>query len=72
MCGDVCHNATLVVWRLQVIREANGRPVVIMNPRLPYTPVEIEEFETVYQLRQYNVQPVKTNPKVSWSVGVTV
>lgn len=50
---------------MQVIREANGRPVVVLNPRLPYTPVEMEGFETVYQLRQYNVQPVKVNPKVS-------
>lgn len=43
---------------------AKGRPVVLLNPRVPYMPVETDGFETVYQLRQYNVQPVKTNPKV--------
>ncbi|CAN0283224.1 unnamed protein product [Scytosiphon promiscuus] len=42
---------------------AKGRPVVLVNPRVPYMPVETDGFEMVYQLRQYNVQPVKTNPK---------
>lgn len=48
---------------LQVLLAANGRPVVVLNPRMPYTPFEMEAFETVYQLRQHNVQPAKVNPK---------
>lgn len=39
--------------------------MVVLNPRTPYMPFEMQEFETVYQLRQYNVQPTKINPKVS-------
>ena len=50
---------------LQVIFAANGRPVVVLNPHVPYMPFEMEAFEIVYQLRQYNVQPAKTNPKAA-------
>eukprot|EP00903_Cladosiphon_okamuranus_P017750 g16339.t1 len=49
----------------EVILVANGRPVVVLNPRVPYMPFEMEAFEIVYQLRQYNVQPAKANPKAA-------
>lgn len=55
----------LFVLCLQVVAAADGRPVVVLNPRVPYMPFEMEAFETAYQLRQYNVQPAKTNPKAS-------
>lgn len=58
------------MWHLQVILGAKGRPVVVLNPRTPYMPFEMEEFETVYQLRQYNVQPTKVNPKVKSSASL--
>ncbi|CAM9373933.1 unnamed protein product [Ectocarpus sp. 12 AP-2014] len=47
----------------EIILAAKGRPVVLITPRMPYMPVETDGFETVYQLKQYNVQPVPTNPK---------
>lgn len=60
--GALC---VLLVVSFQVILAANGRPVVVMNPRVPYMPFEMEAFEIVYQLRQYNVQPAKANPKAA-------
>lgn len=49
----------------QVVLAANGRPVVVLNPKVPYMPFEMEAFEIAYQLRQYNVQPAKANPKAA-------
>eukprot|EP00752_Nemacystus_decipiens_P011914 g10565.t1 len=49
----------------EVILAANGRPVVVMNPRVPYMPFEMEAFEIVYQLRQHDVQPVKADPRAA-------
>lgn len=49
----------------KVIKAAKGRPVVILNPRMLFMPTETNEYETAYLLKQFTVQPVKTNPKVS-------
>lgn len=59
--GRCCVSA---LHRLQVIQAAKGRPVVLLNPKMVHMPRETNEYDTVYLLRQFSVQPIKTDPRV--------
>lgn len=56
--------AALTPLCLQVIQAAKGRPVVLLNPRMIHMPRETNDYDTVYLLRQFNVHPIKSDPRV--------
>lgn len=49
------------------MQAAKGRPVVLLNPRMVHMPRETADYDTIYLLRQFNVQPIKIDPRVSTS-----
>lgn len=57
---------------MQVINAASGRPVVLLNPRMEQMPMEAIDYETIYLLRQFSVQPVQADPRVRHSAEYRV
>ncbi|CAN0029269.1 unnamed protein product [Laminaria digitata] len=55
-------NADVIVMR-EVIEAAKGRPMVLINPRMVHMPRETNDYDTVYLLRQFNVHPIKSDPR---------
>lgn len=43
---------------------AKGRPVLLLNPRMVHMPRETNDYDTVYLLRQFKVQAIKSDPRV--------
>ncbi|CAM9605672.1 unnamed protein product [Sphacelaria rigidula] len=50
---------------VKVIGAAKGRPIVVINPKVSHKPREMARYETVYQLRQFKVIPIKVDPRES-------
>lgn len=51
-----------------MIEAAKGRPVILVNPRMSFMPLELSDFDTAYLLKQFSVVPVKTDMQVPMAI----